>query len=48
MRTLKPKEVKIIKPQPAIMINHSEPAVPVPPESNKKKWYLLKEREFLI
>jgi hypothetical protein len=32
MRNLNPKEIIVIEPQPAVMINHSEPAVPVPPE----------------
>ncbi len=32
MRELEPSEVVIIEPQPAIMINHSDPSVPVSPE----------------
>lgn len=28
MRTLTPKEVVVIRPQPAVMINHSEVSVP--------------------
>jgi len=32
MRTLKPAEVKVVQPQPAVMINHGEPSVPVSSE----------------
>ena len=28
MRTLQPSEIRAIPPQPAVMINHGEPAVP--------------------
>lgn len=30
MRTLSPKEVAIIRPQPAVMINHGEVSAPAP------------------
>jgi hypothetical protein len=32
MRTLNPKEVVVIRPQPAVMINHGEVSAPAPSE----------------
>ncbi len=37
MRILKPKEVTMIKPQPAVMINHSDPSVPASKAPNTTK-----------
>jgi hypothetical protein len=34
MRTLQPEEVEVIEAQPAVMINHGEPSVPISSETS--------------